>query len=79
MNVRFIPNWPEILRRAWSIRFIALAFVFTLAEVALQLLTPAALGLPSGLFAVLSGLASAAAFVSRLIAQKGVTKDEDRA
>ena len=64
-----LPDWQDILRRAWSVRLIALAFALTVAEVALSLLSPGALGLPPGTFALLSGLASAGAFVARLLAQ----------
>ena len=44
-----------------------LAFVFTAAEVMLPFFSDA---VPQKLFAVLSGLAVAGAFVSRLVAQK---------
>ena len=64
-----LPGWQDILRRAWSIRLIALAFALTVAEVAFSVLSPGALGLPAGTFAVLSGLASAGAFVARILAQ----------
>ncbi len=73
--MRLIPNWKHVLTRAWSIRLMALAMVFSAAEVALQLLTPAALGIPPLTFAALSGLCSAIAFATRLLAQKGLTPD----
>lgn len=76
--MRLIPNWRQILTRAWSPRFMLLAMFFTAIEVALPLFTAAGLGLRPGTFAVLSGLASAAAFATRLLAQKGLTDAEDR-
>ena len=75
--MRLIPNWKHVLTRAWSPRFMALAMAFTAAEVALQLLSPAALGIRPLTFAALSGIASAAAFATRLLAQKGLTPDAD--
>ena len=66
-----IPNWRDVLRRAWSIRLILLAAFFSGLEVALGIWGGGSI--PPGTFAALSGLVSAVAFVSRLIAQKGIT------
>ena len=63
-------NWRTLLRKAWSVRLMVLAFLFTMAEVMLPFFSDA---VPPKLFAVLSGLAVAGAFVSRLIAQKDMT------
>lgn len=71
--VRLSPNWRTILRRAWSVRFTALSLIFTAAEVAMPLLTPADLGIPPLAFAMVAGLCSALALLSRLVAQKGIT------
>ena len=60
-------NWQTLVRKAWSVRFMVMAFVFTMAEVMLPFFSDA---VPPRLFAVLSGIAVAGAFVSRLIAQK---------
>ena len=60
-------NWQTLLRKAWSVRLMVLAFLLTMAEVMLPFFSDA---VPPKLFAVLSGLAVAGAFVSRLIAQK---------
>lgn len=60
-------NWKQLLRKAWSIRLMILAFIFTGLEVALPLLSES---IPNKLFAVLSGFAVAGAFVSRLVVQK---------
>lgn len=75
--MRLIPNWKDVLLHAWSLRLMALAMLFTVAEVLLQLLTPADLGIPPLTFAALSGLASAGAFATRLLAQKGLTPNAD--
>ena len=60
-------NWRDLIRKAWSVRFMVLAFMLTMAEVMLPFFSDA---VPPRLFAVLSGLAVAGAFVSRLVAQK---------
>lgn len=63
-------NWRTLLRKAWSVRLMVLAFMFTMAEVMLPFFSEA---VPPRMFAVLSGLAVAGAFVSRLVAQKDMT------
>jgi hypothetical protein len=68
-------DWKRILTKAWSVRLIALAFLLTALEVAFSI-TGAPLGIPSGIFAALSGLTSAGAFAARLYAQKEF-KDAD--
>lgn len=60
-------NWQTLLRKAWSVKFMVLAFVLTMAEVMLPFFSDE---VPPRVFAVLSGLAVAGAFVSRLVAQK---------
>jgi hypothetical protein len=67
--VKLYDNWKDILKHAWSLRFMGLAFVFTTLEVALPFFSEA---VPQRVFGALSGLCAAAAFVSRLVAQKGV-------
>lgn len=62
-------NWKQLVRKAWSIRLMALAFIFTAMEVTLPFFSDA---IPNKLFAVLSGLTVAGAFVSRLVVQKGM-------
>ena len=63
-------NWRTLLRKAWSVKFMVLAFLLTMAEVMLPFFSDA---VPPRTFALLSGLAVAGAFVSRLIAQKDLT------
>ena len=63
------PNWKEIARRAWSIRFLVLAGILSGLEVILPFFSE---DIPRNLFAVLSFVAVAAAFVARLVAQKGI-------
>jgi hypothetical protein len=60
-------NWRCLLKKAWSVKFMVLAFVLTMAEVMLPFFSDE---VPPRTFALLSGLAVAGAFVSRLVAQK---------
>lgn len=66
------PKWQDILVHAWSVRLMALAAALTGLEVAAPYLS-GLLPIPTGLFAALSGLCSAAALVARVIAQKEIT------
>jgi len=63
------PNWREIARRAWSIRLLVLAGILSGLEVILPFFSE---DIPRNLFAVLSFIAVSAAFVARLVVQKGL-------
>ena len=63
------PNWKEIARRAWSIRFLVLAGILSGLEVILPFFSDE---IPRNLFAILSFVAVTAAFVARLVVQKGL-------
>jgi hypothetical protein len=65
--MKLLEDWKEILRKAWSIRFIVLAGVLSGIEVILPFFADA---IPRGVFAILSFAAVSAAFVSRIVAQK---------
>jgi hypothetical protein len=65
--MKLLPDWRDILKKAWSIRLILLACVLSGMEVAGPYIFA---GLPNGLFAGLSALTTAAAFGARLLAQK---------
>ena len=66
-----ISNWWQVLKRAWSIRWIALAGLLSGLEVILPIIDSYS-NIPRGLFAALSGAATCGAFISRILAQKGV-------
>ena len=68
----FITNWWQVLKRAWSIRWIVLAGFLSGLEVFLPIID-GYVDLPRGLFAALSGAATCAAFISRILVQKGVS------
>lgn len=60
-------NWKDILKKAWSIRFIVIAALLSGAEVILPFFADS---IPRGAFAVMTFVAVAGAFVSRIVAQK---------
>ena len=67
--MKLYDNWKEILRRSWSLRFIILAGILSGCEVALPLIGD---NFPQGILAALSAFFTCAAFVARLVAQKGI-------
>lgn len=69
-----VSNWLQVLKRAWSVRLIVLAGLLSGAEVFLPLID-GYVDMPRGVFAALSGFATAAAFISRLLVQKGVSNE----
>nr|WMC97961.1 hypothetical protein RAR13_04390 [Aminobacter aminovorans] len=73
--MKIVANWRAVLRCAWSIRLMILAGLLSGIEVALPLLD-GLLPIPPGVFAALSGLTVAAAFIARLVAQKGLSDGE---
>lgn len=64
------PDWKAIVKRAWSLRFIALAGLAAAVETAIQVVT-SGLGF-SALVSLAIALASAAAAVARVIAQENL-------
>ena len=67
--MKLYDNWQDILKKAWSIRFIVLAAILTGLEVLLPLFHES---VPKNLFAALSFCCVTAAFVARLVAQRDV-------
>lgn len=65
--MKLLNNWKLILKKAWSIRLILLAGLLSGAELVLPMYADS---LPRGRFAALSLVVTAAALVSRLVAQK---------
>ena len=69
--MKLIYNWRTVLRKAWSMKFMALATVLSGGEVAMTFISPDAL--PAGYLPALAGIVTALALFSRLVAQKEVT------
>ena len=67
--MQLYPNWKDIAKRSWSLRFVVLAGILSGLEVILPFFSDE---IPRNLFAVLSFVAVSAAFVARLVAQKGI-------
>lgn len=65
--MKLYDNWKDIVKRAWSIRFIILAGLLSGCEVILPLFSDS---IPDKVFAILSFVFVAAAFVARIVAQK---------
>lgn len=62
-------EWKNVVRKAWSIRFMLLAGLLSGVEVVFPLFVDS---FPRGLFAALSILFTGAAFVARIVVQKEV-------
>ncbi|SFV31407.1 hypothetical protein SAMN05216456_1331 [Devosia crocina] len=69
-------DWQAVLRHAWSIRLMAVAALLSFLEVVLPLIG-GHLPFPPVVTALLIGLATAGAFVARLVAQKDLKGDRD--
>jgi hypothetical protein len=67
-----VEHFGRIFKRAWSIKLILAAGLFSGMEIALPILDQWIL-IPRGGFAALSGFTSMAALVSRLVAQQSVS------
>jgi len=67
--MKLYDNWKDILKKAWSIRFMVLAALLTGLEVLLPLFNES---IPKNTFAALSFVCVSAAFIARLVAQRGV-------
>lgn len=67
-------NWKEILTRAWSIRLISLALLMSFLESILPAIHDAGWlsFIPEWLFSILLILVIIAAFVSRIVYQRGI-------
>ena len=65
--MKLLDDWDHIVRKAWSFRLLALAAVFTVAEILLPLVGAE---MSPVLFSVLSGLAIVGAMITRVMAQK---------
>lgn len=67
--ILLIPNWKTIVRKAWSVRLILLAGLLSGVEAAMPFIDDQ---MPRGVLAAASLLVTGAAFVARILAQKGI-------
>jgi hypothetical protein len=73
--MRLASNWKDILKKAWSIKFIAIAALLSAGEAAVSFLPAVFPMVSSGVLALATMGICFAAFVARIIAQQGVTND----
>ncbi len=73
-RLRLNPSWKLIVKRAWSVRFMALAAIFMGCEAIVPLFIDT---LPRGLFASLTFLSIVGGAVARLYLQKGIDSSEE--
>lgn len=73
MSLQFKHNAADVLTRAWSIRWMVAAFVFTVLETAAPFFEGWH-GIPPHTFGIISGVCTALAFVSRLMVQRNLTE-----
>lgn len=65
-HVKLVPDWPLVLRKAWSVRLQLFAAALGAAELAVQLLTPYD---PDGWFIAMAVSLNIAATIARIVAQ----------
>lgn len=70
--MKILKDWKLLVRKAWSLRLMAIAAVLSGAEAAAPFAAP---WLGDRTFALIMFSIVAAAFVARLLAQKGVTNE----
>lgn len=62
-------DWKKILKKAWSIRWMVLAALFSAAELVVPMYVDR---IPLHLFATLSGIAAAGGVIARVMVQHGL-------
>lgn len=70
--MKLYDNWKIILKKAWSLRFMALAGILSGCEVALPFFSDYVPQSLRGWFAALAFTFTALAFWARLVAQKAI-------
>jgi hypothetical protein len=68
-KLKLIPEWRGVLRRAWSIRLIVIAGILSGCEVGLPYINELT-EIPRGVFAALTIIVCAGAFIARTVAQE---------
>ena len=71
-----ITDWKDVLKKAWSVKFMLMAALLSGCEVAVQFIEPTiAEMMPKGMFASLAGFVTAGALVARVLAQNEGSDD----
>lgn len=69
LSLHLLPDWKELIRKAWSIRLMLVAGLLSGIEIALPFFIDT---MPRGLFAGMSAAATMAALVTRILAQRNL-------
>lgn len=73
-----LPNWKDVARKAWSVKFIAVAAMLSgLESVAAIAGDSIAKQFPAGLYAAVVGVITALALVARILAQNEAKDDQE--
>lgn len=72
--MKLVSNWAVVLKHAWSLRIMAIAFVLTSAEAVLPFIAPE-VHKRLWILAIANALIIPCAFVARLVAQERITPD----
>lgn len=73
-----IPDWKSIIKKAWSVRFMALAaFLSGLESIAAIAGDSIAKQFPTGLYAAVVGVITSLALVARILAQNEAKDDKE--
>ena len=73
--MKLIPNWRDVLRKAWSFRLNILSTILSGLEVWFTFVDPYSLSIPNGMFAALAVVTTILANVARLMAQNNLTPE----
>lgn len=73
--MNLLPDWKQLIKKAWSLRLIALSGLCIGVDAALPFLAPAH---PSRAFSAMAGAFACFAFLARLVPQKGLTDGDDK-
>lgn len=73
-NIKLLPNWQQVARKAWSIKFAVLSGICSAGEVAISYFPDS---LPRGAMAGLAGSFALIGIVSRFIMQKSLSDEKE--
>ena len=72
---KLLPNWKELLRKAWSMRWWAVSVGLSGLETLFQYFDGLSLGAPPGLFAMLGAISGIAGMYARTLVQPDLPGD----
>ena len=70
LNMTLLPDWKTVIRKAWSVKFMALAAIFSGLETIASIAGESVAGaFPPGAYAAFVGLLTSVALLARVVAQ----------